>query len=145
MPVVSAVVSPEPITVDLLMAAVDAAHHGAIATFVGQVRDHDPEAGGEVVGLDYSAHPDAPDLVQGVVEAVLAQADPEGGAAVAVAHRTGPLAVGEVALLVCVGTAHRDLAFTVCREVVDGIKRELPVWKKQREADGSQVWSGLAP
>ena len=49
----------------------------------------------------------------------------------------------DLALVVCVGSAHRALAFDVCREVVEEIKRELPVWKKQHQADGAHVWSGL--
>lgn len=145
MPLVTATVSPEPITLDLLAAAVDSPHHGAITTFVGQVRDHDETAAGEVVRLEYSAHPEAGPLLGRVVDEALATADPDGAARVAVAHRTGSLEVGEIALLVCVGSAHRDLAFVVCREVVEAVKRDLPVWKKQHESDGRHAWSGLDP
>ena len=47
------------------------------------------------------------------------------------------------AVIVAVASGHRDEAFTVCREVIEGIKRELPVWKRQVEADGTTAWKGL--
>lgn len=145
MPLAHAAVTPTPIDPDLLAAAVASPHHGAVTTFVGQVRDHDPEATGEVVRLEYSCHPDTPGLIGPLLESVLARVDPDGRASVAAAHRVGDLGVGDPALVVCVGSAHRALAFDVCREVVEAIKHELPIWKKQHQADGSHVWSGLAP
>lgn len=143
MPLTHAAVTDEPIDLAGLTAAVSSPRHGAVATFVGQVRDHDPEATGEVVSLDYSCHPDAAGMIGPIVERVLAEHDPEGAASVAAAHRVGQLAVGDLALVVCVGSAHRALAFDVCRKVVEAVKHELPVWKKQQQADGAHVWSGL--
>lgn len=123
-----------------LVAAVDDPRAGAVATFVGQVRDHDPGVDGRVVALEYSAHPDA--------AAVLARLADEAGARdgvlqVALAHRVGRLAVGEPALVAVVATAHRALAFDVCRDLVEAVKAELPVWKRELLADGSHVWAGL--
>ena len=113
---------------------------GAVATFLGVVRDHDPSVEGEVVALDYSAHPDA--------EAVLARlagdaAATDGVLGVAVSHRVGLLRVGEAAIVAAVATAHRALAFDVCRELVETVKAELPVWKREVLRDGSHVWVGL--
>lgn len=127
-----------------VLASVDDPAHGAVASFVGQVRDHDPEAGGRVVALRYTCHPDAPRLVAEILERVLHDLAPDGGAAVHAVHRIGDLEVGDLALVVAVGTAHRDLAFTICRAVVEAVKHELPVWKQQFEADGSHAWSGLS-
>ncbi|GAB3114540.1 molybdenum cofactor biosynthesis protein MoaE [Janibacter alkaliphilus] len=143
MPLAHAAVTDAPLDLGRLSAVVGSTQHGAVATFVGVVRDHDPEADGEVVALDYSAHPEAPQILERVVRDVLARYDHDDAATVAAAHRTGHLAVGDLALVVCVGSAHRALAFDVCREVVEEIKRELPVWKKQHQADGAHVWSGL--
>lgn len=62
---------------------------------------------------------------------------------VAVSHRVGRLGVGEAAVAIAVASSHRDEAFTVCREVIEAIKRELPVWKRQVEADGTTAWKGI--
>lgn len=136
-------VSAEPIDLPALLARVDAPTHGAVTSFVGQVRDHDPEASGRVVALRYTCHPDAPALIEQIVARTVAGHDPAGEADVAATHRVGDLDVGDLALVVAVGSAHRDLAFTLCRAVVEAIKHELPVWKQQFEADGSHAWSGL--
>ena len=127
-----------------VLASVDDPGTGAVASFVGQVRDHDPEADGEVVALRYTCHPDAQALIEQIVGRVLTDLDPQGEASVHAVHRIGDLDVGDLALVVAVGTAHRDLAFTLCRALVEAVKHELPVWKQQFEADGSHVWSGLS-
>ncbi len=132
--------STEPLDVAAHLAAVTSPQAGAVATFVGQVRDHDPDADGRVVRLDYSAHPDAGVVLERVAREI---ADDEGVLGLAVSHRVGELGVGDVAIVACVSTAHRDLAFRLCREVVERVKAELPVWKKQLVADGSHTWVGL--
>lgn len=111
---------------------------GAVVTFVGQVRDHDPGASGEVTGIEYSAHPDAQRILT-----ELAQAAEAGGARVAVSHRIGALAVGDLALVACVATPHRAQAYELSRELVERIKAELPVWKRQTEVDGRTSWVGI--
>lgn len=111
---------------------------GASALFVGTVRDHDPDARGQVVRLDYSAHPDAARFLAELADAVDAE-----GLRVAVSHRTGSLAVGDTAIICAVSSAHRADAFDVCRALVESVKAQLPVWKKQVEADGSAAWIGL--
>ena len=62
---------------------------------------------------------------------------------IAVSHRTGALAVGDLAIVACVATAHRALAFDVCRELVERVKAEVPIWKRQKLADGTHTWVGL--
>ena len=112
---------------------------GAVATFVGLVRDHDPSVEGRVVGLDYSAHPDAA-AVLGRIAAAAVTDDVLG---IAVSHRVGHLAVGEAAIVAAVATAHRAEAFEVCRTLIETIKTGLPVWKRQLESDGTATWLGL--
>ena len=114
---------------------------GAVATFVGLVRDHDPSVSGRVVGLDYSAHPDAASVIERIA-ASFAQDDDVLG--VAVSHRIGHLAVGEAAIVAAVATSHRAEAFDVCRALVEKVKAELPVWKREVLEDGSHVWVGMA-
>lgn len=70
-------------------------------------------------------------------------AEHDGDPRVAVAHRVGHLVVGDLALVACVSSPHRALAFDVCAELVEAVKRELPIWKQQFEADGRHVWSNL--
>ncbi|NMR21284.1 molybdenum cofactor biosynthesis protein MoaE [Cellulomonas fimi] len=123
------------------VAAVAHPRAGAVATFVGQVRDHDPDVRGEVVALVYSAHPVAADVLARLAAAA---ADDDAVLGVAASHRTGSLTVGEPAIVVAVSTAHRALAFEVCRDLVERIKAELPVWKREVLADGSHVWVGSA-
>ncbi|MDM7855102.1 molybdenum cofactor biosynthesis protein MoaE [Cellulomonas alba] len=113
---------------------------GAVATFVGQVRDHDPSVTGRVVALEYSAHPDAADVLRRLAQKAGAEADVLG---LAVSHRVGRLAVGEAAIVAAVATSHRAEAFDVCRALVESVKAELPVWKREILADGTHHWVGL--
>ncbi|MEN2738192.1 molybdenum cofactor biosynthesis protein MoaE [Microbacterium sp. X-17] len=132
-------ISAEPLDLDLHLRAVDDARAGAVTTFVGRVRDHDPDAAGAVVALEYTAHPDAERILRELAERAIADTD----AVVAVSHRIGRLEVGEAAVVIAVASAHRQAAFEVCREIIEAIKRELPVWKRQVEADGTTAWKGL--
>ncbi len=129
-----------PISVDAHLAAVTHPGAGAVALFVGRVRDHDPSAVGEVTALEYTAHPDAEDVLARLVAATASTAGVLGAAAT---HRRGLLPVGEIAVVVAVATAHRTLAFRLCEELVETMKRELPMWKREILVDGSHVWVGL--
>lgn len=143
MPLVHATVTTEVLDLDQLRNMVDSPRAGATLCFVGQIRDHDPEAQGPVASIDYTAHPDAPAMIGPIIEKVLAELDPDGEALVSAEHRIGHLEVGELALVVCVATPHRKLGFRLCDQVVEAIKAELPIWKQQEEVDGRQVWSNL--
>lgn len=112
--------------------------YGAVATFIGQIRDHDPGASGPVERLEYTAHPDA----QAILDRLSANSS-RPGTSIAVSHRVGLVEVGEPALIACVASEHRALAYAVNRDLVESIKAELPVWKRQIEVDGSQNWQGL--
>jgi molybdopterin synthase catalytic subunit len=115
---------------------VDRAEAGAVVTFAGVVRDHD--GGRAVLGLEYSAHPSAARIVAEVAAEVAGRAD--GVRAIAVSHRIGRLAIGDVALACAVAADHRRAAFETCAELVDEVKRLLPVWKHQVFADGTDEW-----
>ncbi|WP_221584160.1 molybdenum cofactor biosynthesis protein MoaE [Microbacterium sp. G2-8] len=119
--------------------AVDDPRMGAEASFVGRVRDHDPDASGTVAALEYTSHPDA----ERILGEIAARAAQRTGSLVAVSHRIGRLAVGDTAVVIAVASAHRAEAFDACREVIEDIKRELPVWKRQIEADGTSAWKGI--
>jgi molybdopterin synthase catalytic subunit len=100
------------------------------------VRDHD--GGREVRELEYSGHPSAQRVIQEVADRIAGRAD--GVRAIAVSHRIGPLRIGDVALACAVAADHRGRAFAVCAELVDEVKRELPIWKRQVFADGTDEW-----
>ncbi|MEU4800970.1 molybdenum cofactor biosynthesis protein MoaE [Actinosynnema sp. NPDC023587] len=134
--VLRATVSDQPLSVDEHATLVENAAAGAVVTFSGVVRDHDH--GRAVRELEYVGHPSAADVVAEVVADVVAKSS--GVRAVAVSHRVGELAIGDVALVCAVSAEHRAEAFGVCSELVDEVKRRLPVWKRQVFADGTDEW-----
>ncbi|MFF2488757.1 molybdenum cofactor biosynthesis protein MoaE [Microbacterium sp. NPDC058062] len=134
-----AAISSAPLDLDAHLRAVDDPAVGAVTTFVGRVRDHDPDAASTVDALEYSAHPDAESALQRIAESAVAGSY----ALVAVSHRVGHLSVGDVAVVIAVASAHRGDAFAVCRTLIETIKTDLPVWKRQVEIDGTATWLGL--
>ncbi|WP_129840659.1 molybdenum cofactor biosynthesis protein MoaE [Streptomyces sp. RFCAC02] len=129
-----------PLSVDEVLAAVADPAAGGTAFFSGTVRDHDgPPGHPAVTSLDYSAHPGAQRALREVAERVAADFPVR---AVAAVHRVGPLAVGDTAVVVAVACAHRGEAFEACRRLIDDLKREVPIWKHQTFADGSEEWVG---
>ena len=134
-------ISDEPLDLAAHIAAVSGPTAGGIATFVGTVRDHDPGARGEVTLLEYSSHPDAERILGGIAASCLAETEAE--CAIAVTHRIGKLGVGDLAVVVAVSSAHRAPAFEVCRALIERIKTDLPIWKRQHLADGPSEWVGL--
>ena len=132
-------ISPDTLDLDAHLAAIDDPTAGAVTTFVGRVRDHDPDASTAVVALEYSAHPDAEPTLRRIAEDAIGETD----AIVAVSHRVGRLEVGDAAVVLAVASPHRAEAFEVCREIIETIKTDLPVWKRQVEADGTSTWLGL--
>jgi molybdopterin synthase catalytic subunit len=126
-----------PLDVAEVMAAVEGDRSGGVTMFVGRVRDHDSDK--SVTGLDYSAHPTALDVMRAVCERV-AESHPVHG--VAAVHRVGTLAIGDVAVVVAAAAAHRGQAFDASRELIDTLKAEVPIWKHQLFADGTEEWVG---
>lgn len=118
------------------LTATDAA--GAVAIFEGIVRNHD--GGQSVNSLTYSAHPSAEDELRRVCLSVLSHFP---GVRAWVAHRVGPLTIGECAFLVVVASAHRREAFAALAELTDRVKADVPIWKEQHMGDGSTQWVGL--
>ena len=126
-----------PLDVAEVLATLDDANAGGVTLFVGRVRDHDGGRG--VRGLDYSAHPSALDRMRAVCEQVAEEYDVLGVAAV---HRTGSLAIGDIAVVVATAAGHRGQAFDASRALIDTLKAEVPIWKHQRFTDGTEEWVG---
>jgi len=129
--------SETPLDVAALAGSLAAAHAGALVTFEGRVRD--TNEGKPVDRLEYEAYP-ALSLAEG--NAIVSEAL-EGVINARCVHRVGTLAVGDVAVWVGVTAAHRDQAFQACRYIIDQVKQRVPIWKKERYADGSAEWVGL--
>jgi len=105
-------------------------------TFEGRVRNHNE--GKTVLRLGYQAY--AP-LALAEGERILAEAQARFAIERALCvHRTGELAIGDIAVWVGVSAAHRDAAFAACRYVIDEIKRRVPIWKNEFYADGASGW-----
>jgi molybdenum cofactor synthesis domain-containing protein len=134
--VLRAEISESPLSVDEHASLVDEAAAGAVVTFAGVVRDHDKGRG--VVNLDYEGHPTAKAVIEEVAAAVAGRH--AGLRAIAVSHRIGPLAIGDVALACAVAAEHRQEAFAACSDLVDDVKRRLPIWKHQNFTDGTDEW-----
>ena len=128
----------EPLSVDEVVARVQDPACGGITLFLGVVRDHD--RGQEVASLDYSVHPTAAQRLTEVSELVAARS---GAVRLAALHRSGHLEVGDLAVVVAASAAHRDAAFAACRDLIDTLKAEVPIWKHQHLGDGATEWVGL--
>ncbi|MEV6767870.1 molybdenum cofactor biosynthesis protein MoaE [Nocardia sp. NPDC051030] len=127
-------ISDLPLNPDEVEKAVTGPEHGAVVVFTGKVRDHD---GGQAVSaLEYSAHPEAEKFLLKVCAEVAASS----GLPVAAVHRVGPLTIGDLAITVAVAAPHRAEAFATCSLLVDRIKHEVPIWKRQLFADGLSEW-----
>jgi len=128
-------ISDQPLDVEGHLAAVRDPRAGADVLFCGVVRDHDHTR--SVLELEYSAYPSAAEVLLEVAGEIAAS---EEVIAVAVSHRIGMLAIGDVALVAAVSCAHRGQAFEHCHRLVDEAKARLPIWKRQVFADGSDEW-----
>lgn len=126
-----------PLDVAEVVDALDDDAAGGLTLFVGRVRDHDGGKG--VTGLDYTAHPSALERLRDVCDRVAEEYDVQGVAAV---HRTGTLAIGDLAVVVATTAAHRDEAFRASRALIDTLKDEVPIWKHQAFGDGTEEWVG---
>ncbi len=127
----------EPLSVDEALAAVSRPAAGGVAVFLGTVRE---ESGGHAVTLlEYEAYAS---MAEKQMRAIVAEVERDvAGACVAVLHRTGALRVGEVAVVCAASAAHRDEAFRACRLLIDRIKEEVPIWKREHGPNGP-YWVG---
>ena len=132
-------ITPDPIEVSAVRAAVSDPGFGAIVVFEGVGRDH--FEGRPVVRLEYEAYAE---MAVPVLEAIAADAQRRWpGVRVAAVHRTGAVAIGEPSVVTAVGAPHRAAAYEASRFVIDALKERLPVWKKEIYEDGS-AWKANA-
>lgn len=127
----------EALSLDEAVRAVSHPGAGAVATFVGVVRDHND--GRAVTLLEYEAYGSMAEAELTRVEVEVAKSLP--GARVFATHRVGALQVGDAAVVCAASAPHRGEAFAACRMLIDEIKARLPIWKREHGPDGP-YWVG---
>ena len=129
--------SAEPLSIEAVVREVTADEAGAIATFVGTTRNR--SRGRDVVHLEYEAY-------EGMAEQVMATlaqelAETYDLSAVAIHHRIGRVGIGEESVVIAVSAPHRQDALAACRDAIDRLKVEVPLWKKE-VYKGGEEWIG---
>jgi molybdopterin synthase catalytic subunit/molybdopterin converting factor small subunit len=129
--------SEEPLSLDAVVDEVRSDEAGAIATFVGTTRVQ--SRGRTVMRLEYEAY-------AGMAEKVMAEiADELKGRydlrEIAIHHRTGTVDIGEASVVIAVSAPHRQDALAACRDAIDTLKEQVPLWKKEIY-EGGEEWLG---
>ena len=128
------------IATDAIVAELKAGADGAVCVFDGIVRDN--TRGRQTLHLDYEAYEEmALVQMQGLADEAVKRF---GVRDVALVHRLGRLVVGDTSVLVAVASAHRGAAFDACRWLIDTLKRQVPIWKREQFVDGV-VWADGEP
>ncbi len=128
-------ITSKPIDVPTLLKAVHTLHSGAVDCFIGTVRNH--SHGKRVKSLEYTSYIPMAEKLMAEIEAemrtrwILHE--------IALVHRIGSLAIGDVAVATVVSSSHRKEAFEACRFAIDEIKAKVPIWKKEEFEEG-HVW-----
>jgi molybdopterin synthase catalytic subunit len=127
-----------PLAHDLLTpAALCTPEHGAIASFLGVVRNH--HHGKTVTHLIYDCYrPMAEKMLREIIHEAASQFDHQLSARVY--HGIGHLEPGQTSVVIHVASAHRVAAFAACRHIIERIKEDLPIWKHEHYADGTAQW-----
>lgn len=127
-----------PISVEECMGHVQRAGAGGVALFVGVVRDENE--GRSVTELEYSAYGS---MARGELTRIAQDVEANApGVRVAVLHRTGLLHVGDLAVVCAASAPHRAEAFEACRALIERVKAQVPIWKRERGAAGEAAWVG---
>jgi len=137
-PAVTVVLTEAPLSLDAAFRAVVDPACGGTALFVGTTRT--PNEGRQVDQLEYEAHPEL--AVRALERVGRAAAARHRLGAVYLAHRVGVVPAAEPSVVVAAAAPHRAAALTGCRELIDELKRTVPIWKKERFAEGGAHWVG---
>jgi molybdopterin synthase catalytic subunit len=130
-------VTSEPLALDPLVAQVARSTSGAVATFLGIVREF--SRGRRVVHLEYEAYPEmAEATMRQIGEEIRRKWDVD---AIAIVHRVGVLQIGQASVAIAISAPHRQAALEACAYAIERVKEIVPVWKKEVWSDGSQ-WVG---
>jgi molybdopterin synthase catalytic subunit len=130
-----------PIDVAALEAEAHDPRRGAVLLFVGRVRDHYGTR--RVSGLTYEAYRPMAEAALERIADELASAAP--GLDVRIVHRLGEVDVGEASVAIAAASPHRAAAYEASRRALERLKREVPIWKRERYADGGATWREEEP
>ena len=127
----------EPLSLDEVVRDVRRDEAGAIATFLGTVRNRSRDR--DVLYLEYEAY-------EGMAEETMAELAASLSAkhdlsAVAIHHRVGRVEIGEASVAIAVSSPHRGAALAACQEAIDTLKQTVPLWKKE-VYEGGEEWIG---
>jgi MoaE-MoaD fusion protein len=123
-----------PIDVGSVIASAGTSSDGAVATFIGRVRDRSD--GVAVHRMDYEAYAE---MAESEMLRIGRELYDRGGiSTITMVHRTGSLLIGDASVVVVVAAPHRDAAFAACQEALELIKRTVPVWKREHRTDGAR-------
>ena len=126
-----------PLSVDEAIAAVKHPGAGAVCVFLGAVRD--TNEGRAVVKLEYEAYGT---MAVAEMTRIAEEIERElAGVRLAVTHRVGALAVGDLAVVCAASAPHRDEAYLACRALIDRVKARAPIWKREHGPEGA-YWVG---
>lgn len=125
-----------PIDVSHLVAVAQAAGVGALSVFLGTVRDLNE--GRAVSGMDYEAYEGMAASELAAVAREVCDATP--GLRVAIEHRIGALAIGDVSVAIVAAHAHRGPALDGARAIIESLKQRVPIWKREHYLDGERAW-----
>lgn len=126
----------DPISVERLVSEVASPECGGTCVFVGTVRG-DADAGA-VAAIEYSAYEPMAEVELERICAEVRERWPQ--ARIALRHRLGTVPVGEASIGIAAAAPHRAAAFESCRYVIEAVKQRVPIWKKERQVDGSAIW-----
>ena len=125
-----------PIDVTRLIAVAQAAGVGALSVFLGTVRDLND--GRPVTGMDYESYEAMAASELAAVARDVCEVTP--GLRVAIEHRIGTLAIGEVSVAIVAAHAHRGPALDGARAIIESLKQRVPIWKREHYLDGERAW-----
>jgi molybdopterin synthase catalytic subunit len=127
-----------PIDVKAVIDEVATPESGGIDVFIGTTRNHADGRG--VLLLEYEAYePMAMDLMEQIQREARRRWAVN---RIAIVHRLGKVPAGEASVVIAVSSAHRKEAFEACRFLIDALKKEVPIWKREHFSDGTTEWSG---
>ena len=128
----------EPLSLGDAMDFVSDKEFGGYDVFIGKIRAHNH--GREVVGITYDVFDElALNQFKATAEQIVSEFGPL--IKIHIAHAKGRLDIGGTAVIIAVGTVHRDEAFRACRQAIEAVKHESPIWKQEHYVDGDSEWS----
>lgn len=130
-------VSAAPLSLEKATAFADACENGALAMFVGRVRNYN--FGEAVTAVSYDAfEPLAYRVFEEICEEAIGKFEPR--LRCFIEHYKGRLEIGGISVVIAAGSPHRDEAFKACRYMIEELKKRAPVWKQEHYAQGNSEW-----